>query len=69
MKKYILNGTWYKVYEYLEFTLRNLPNFDDFNHEEFIEYLKEVLQHCNSGYTIIQDKFVPNYQRKQKLVN
>lgn len=59
VKRYVKEIAWYKVYELFEFVLRNLEEYDSFNYEEFVEYLKEVLKTCNAGYTLVNNRFIP----------
>lgn len=59
VRQHFEKGTWYKVYELLEFVLRNSENDRIFDHKKFESYINDKLRSSNSGYTLTSNKFIP----------
>lgn len=61
IRYHIKKGTWYKVYEFFEFLLRDIQDFHQVNYEyaSFERYINKALKGNNSAYTLSNNKFVP----------
>jgi AbiJ N-terminal domain 4 len=59
VRTHIEKAIWYKVYELLEFVFRNIEHSNLYNLEEFTNYLDDKLFENHSGYSIINNRFVP----------
>lgn len=59
VRKFIETGPWYKVYEFFEFMCRLIDGNDNYELNEFRNYLNHKLRENNSGYTLINCSVVP----------
>jgi hypothetical protein len=59
IREHIEKGIWYKVYEFFEFVFRNSKHSNLYSFNEFIDYVDDILIANNSGYRIINNKFIP----------
>lgn len=59
IRHHIEKGTWYKVYEFLEFVFSNIEDKHFYEYVEFRNNINTKLRANNSAYTLIRDKFIP----------
>ena len=60
IKNYIEKETWYKIYEFFEFTFRNIQDEDNiFKFDNFVEYINNKLKDNSSGYILQNNLFIP----------
>lgn len=65
---FIDDAEWYRIYEFLEFILEIIPENEHsmFKIDKFKVYINSRLEINNSGFTLINDSFVPITNKNEK---
>lgn len=59
IRQFIEKGSWYKVYDFIEFVFRNIEDRRIYQRVEFENYVNETLRANNSAFILADNRVIP----------